>query len=78
MSNSRYADLQSLHELKSVDAIKMSLAARCAMKALSANNADFRLYKLLKNNSRFFRITGASNHGIACVSDDIDVKFGGG
>ena len=28
---------------------------------LSADNSDFRLYELLKNNSRFFRIADASN-----------------
>jgi hypothetical protein len=29
--------------------------------ALSAGNSDFRLYELLKNNSRFFRITDATS-----------------
>jgi len=38
--------------LKFGDAIKMLLAARSAMKRISANNSDFRLYKLLKNNSQ--------------------------
>jgi hypothetical protein len=45
---------------------KMSPAGRSALAVyedltLSAGNSDFRLYELLKNNSRFLRITGASN-----------------
>jgi hypothetical protein len=55
----------------------MSLTARSAMKRISVNNADFRLYKLLKNNSRFFRTADANNPKIACVSDEIDVIGGG-
>ncbi len=49
--------------LKFGDAIKMLLTARSAMKRISANNSDFRLYKLLKNNSRLFKAkTGKPQH----------------
>jgi len=40
--------------------------------------SDFRLYELLKNDSRFFRIAGASSQAATCVSDEIDVCGDGG
>jgi len=32
--------------------------------------SDFRLYELLKNDSRFFRIADASSQAATCVSDE--------
>ncbi len=48
---SRYAVFKSLFELKHVDAIKLSLAARSTKKWFPPTTL-IRLYELLKNNSR--------------------------
>jgi len=71
MSITRYAVLQLLSKRISrvellVTQSKMSPAGRNAWAlyqdlALSAGNSDFRLYELLKNNSRFLRITDATS-----------------
>ena len=46
------------------------------MKALSADNSDFRLYGLLKNYSRFFQIADASGPGRAAgVSNRLNAKW---
>ena len=65
MSNSRSPSSNILEflrtrELNVVDAIKKVLTAQIAVKRLPSANLIFRLYELLKNDSRFFRIADAS------------------
>ena len=71
-------------EPKSGDAIKCR-RRHGALRALASPNAQhfpsttlIRLYELLKNDSRFFRIAGASSQAATCVSDEIDVCGDGG
>ena len=49
--------------------------------ALSAGNSDFRLYELLKNSSRFFRIAEAktpTDEAVKALASAIYVEWGGG
>ncbi len=73
MSNSRYADLQSLNELKSVDAIigcRRHGAPRCF-----PSTTLIRLYGLLKNDSRI--LDPARQQARDLLTGRID-EFGGG
>jgi len=62
----QYFQLSISCELNLVDAIKF-VADRTERpdsfepQRISVDNTDFRLYKLLKNDSRFFRITDANS-----------------
>jgi hypothetical protein len=73
MSNSRYADLQSLNELKSVDAI-IGCRRHGAPKCFPSTTL-IRLYGLLKNDSRTF--DPARQQAQGPLTSRID-KFGGG
>ena len=74
MSNSRYADLQSLNELKSVDAIigcRRHGAPRCF-----PPTTLIRLYELLKNDSRSLERTRQQARNL--LTNALKIGFGGG
>ena len=49
--------------------------ARSAMKRFPSTTLIFRLYELLKNNSRFFRIAGASGQSGSLRQQSMNVKW---
>ena len=74
MSNSRYAVLQSLYELKSVDAIigcRRHGAPRCF-----PSTTLIRLYELLRNDSRTFERTRQQAQGL--LTNALNQLYGGG
>ena len=72
MSNSRYAVLQSLHELKSIDAI-IGRRRHGAPKCFPSTTL-IRLYELLKNDSRY-SIRPDNRHKACCRAESM---IGGG
>ena len=74
MSNSRYADLQSLNELKSVDAI-IGCRRHGAPKCFPPTTL-IRLYGLLKNDSRSFERTRQQARSL--LTNALNIGFGGG
>ena len=65
-------------KLKFVDAINKLPNGTVHPKTLSADNTDFRLYELLKNDSRSNDRTGQNTVSALASSNELDINIGGG